>query len=116
MHDDVVDNAALRRGKPTVKAKWNTTASRSIREISLLTQAMRLMSSYNDHRINRALAFVSLEMCKGELSQMDAVFTLDDRITRYLSRIKRKTALLMSMSCELGPISAAPTKRRFLAI
>ncbi len=101
VHDDVVDAAPLRRGKPTVKKKWNNRISVYTGNF-LLARAMRLMGSYDDHRINQTLSHVSLEMCKGELSQIDSVFTLDDRMANYLSRIKRKTALLLSMSCEIG--------------
>lgn len=101
VHDDVVDEAALRRGKATVKKKWGNRVSVHTGNF-LLSKAMGLMGSYQDHRINQILSHVSLEMCKGELSQLESLFHLDDRIANYLSRIKRKTALLLSMSCEIG--------------
>lgn len=101
VHDDVVDNALLRRNHPTVKACWGNEISVFTGDF-LLAKAMKLISSFQDDYINKRLSEIALEMCKGELSQMAGAYGLNTDIDTYLLRIRQKTALLLSASCELG--------------
>ncbi|MEE0775538.1 MAG: polyprenyl synthetase family protein [Bacillota bacterium] len=108
VHDDVVDSAALRRGKPTVKAKWGNEVS-VFTGTYLLAKAMSLMAGYRDSYINHRLSDVAMEMCRGEIDQMNGAFRIDENIDTYMKRIKQKTAYLLSASCELGAhVSSAP--------
>lgn len=101
VHDDVVDNAALRRGKPTVKSIWGNNVSVYAGNY-LLAKALRLVSNYESDKINRTLADTALAMCRGEISQLRGKNILETDIDKYLLRIKGKTALLLAASCELG--------------
>ncbi|MEG1821404.1 MAG: polyprenyl synthetase family protein [Clostridiales bacterium] len=101
VHDDVVDSAALRRNKPTVKALWGNRVSVYTGNY-LLAKSMSLVSIYNDSKLNNTLADVALEMCSGEISQLSSKVQQTKSIDSYLKHIKQKTALLLSASCELG--------------
>lgn len=108
VHDDVIDCASLRRGVPTVRALWGNSVSLHTGDY-LFAQALILVARYNDPRILRIMADVSVKMCEGEIQQLISVFDLEQTVKDYLNRIRRKTALLISTSCTLGAIaSGAP--------
>jgi heptaprenyl diphosphate synthase len=110
VHDDVVDASVTRRGRPTVKAKWGNRVSMHAGDY-LFAQSLLLISQYEDKRIAKVLARVSVEMCQGEIQQISASFDADQKLRDYLYRIKRKTALLISASCQLGAVAVgAPEK------
>ncbi len=105
VHDDVVDKSLTRRGKPTVKAKWGDTISLHTGDY-LFAKSLILISDYKDKRIAGTLANVSVQMCQGEIQQLATAFDTKQKIRDYFYRIKRKTALLISASTELGAIAA----------
>lgn len=109
VHDDVVDSSLLRHGLSTVKAEWGNQVSVYTGNY-LLGNAMTLILSYRDPYINRRLISVATEMCRGELMQMSSLYLLDEHLTSYLARIQRKTAMLLSASCELGAYLAQADK------
>ena len=105
-HDDVIDQASLRRGLPTA---WVILGEKMAIQIGdlLLAKVMNLISEYEDARIAEVLADVSMKMCLGEFSQLssiDSVQAFD--LGQYYFRIGAKTALLISASCQTGAIAA----------
>ena len=105
-HDDVIDQASLRRGLPTA---WVILGEKMAIQIGdlFLAKVMNLISEYEDARIAEVLADVSMKMCLGEFSQLSSIdsvqaFDLD----QYYFRIGSKTALLISASCQTGAIAA----------
>ncbi|MCG0277857.1 MAG: polyprenyl synthetase family protein [Thermanaeromonas sp.] len=117
IHDDVIDASPLRRGKPTVWARWGEKVSLHAGDY-LFARALLLVATYDDPRIPSLLAQVSVKMVQGELDQLDSAFMLEITLREYLERIRRKTALLISASCELGAIAAggAPENVRALRL
>lgn len=110
VHDDVIDESMTRRGIPTVKAKWGDRVSLHTGDY-LFAKSLILISSYEDPRIAKVLADVSVQMCQGEIQQIATAFDVCQTSRDYFYRIKRKTALLISASCQLGAIaSGAPEK------
>lgn len=110
VHDDVVDASMTRRGHPTVKAKWGNRVSLHAGDY-LSAVALKLISQYQDKRVLKVLSRVTVEMCRGEIQQISASFDAEQNLRDYLYRIKRKTALLISASCELGAVvTEAPEK------
>lgn len=110
VHDDVVDASMVRRGRPTVKAKWGNRVSMHAGDF-LFAQSLLLISKYEDKRVAKVLSRVSVEMCQGEIQQISASFDAEQKLRDYLYRIKRKTALLISASCQLGAVVVgAPDK------
>lgn len=103
VHDDVIDNAATRRGKPTVKAKWDNRIAMYSGDY-ILARALQYITNIPDPRVHHILSQAMVEMCIGEIEQIKALYQWNQNLRTYLLRIKRKTALLMAISCQLGGI------------
>lgn len=110
VHDDVVDRSMTRRGTPTVKAKWQNQISVYTGDY-LFAKSLILISECNNAAVSKVLADVSVQMCQGEIHQLYTAFDPYQTVKDYFYRIKRKTALLISASCQCGAImSGAPDK------
>ena len=105
VHDDVIDASPIRRGRPTVWARWGQELSLHTGDY-LFARSLILVSIYEDARIPSILARVSVKMVQGEIQQLGSTFDVDLTLRDYLDRIYRKTALLIAASCELGAIAA----------
>ena len=105
VHDDVVDDADLRRGKATIKSKWDNRVAMYTGDY-LFAQALEIMSVIDNPVAHKILANTMVELCIGEIEQIKDKFNFEQNLRVYLRRIKRKTALLIASSCQLGAISA----------
>ncbi len=105
VHDDVIDDADLRRGKPTVKAKWDNRTAMYTGDF-IFALALELMAEINKPLAHKILANTMVEVTIGEIQQIKDKYRFDQNLRDYLRRIKRKTALLISASCQLGAIAA----------
>lgn len=103
VHDDVIDDAELRRGRPTVKAQWNNKIAMYTGDF-IFAKALDYVTELDNPRIHQVLAKTMVEICNGEVIQMEDKFRLDQTMKDYFRRIKRKTALLIESSCELGAL------------
>jgi heptaprenyl diphosphate synthase len=103
VHDDVIDASYTRRGIPTVKANWGNKVSIHTGDF-LFAKSLLLVSQYENPAVAKVLARVSVEMCQGEIQQIVTAFDSEQNLKDYFYRIKRKTALLISASCQLGAI------------
>lgn len=104
VHDDVIDDSYTRRGIPTVKANWGDQIS-IYAGTYLLAQSLKLIAKCDDPVISRILSDISVKMCEGEIQQIVSSFDPNQTVKDYFFRIKRKTALLISASCELGAVA-----------
>lgn len=104
VHDDVIDHADTRRGQPTVKAKWDNRVAMYTGDY-ILAKAVHIIGQIKDSRIHQIFAKAINEMCLGEIEQIRALYRWDQNLRTYLLRIKRKTALLMAVSCQLGGLA-----------
>jgi len=108
MHDDLMDQAPLRRGKPTVHKKWNDNISILAGDVMLVKVYELLARTENDKlaMVLKAFNQCATEVCEGQ--QKDMLFenmttvTIDD----YLGMIKQKTAALIGFSIGLGGLLA----------
>ncbi|KYH33139.1 polyprenyl synthetase family protein [Neomoorella mulderi] len=105
VHDDVIDASPIRRGRPTVWARWGQELSLHTGDY-LFARSLLLVATYDDPRIPSILASTSVKMVQGELYQLAGTFDLEVTLRDYLKRIYRKTALLIAASCQLGAIAA----------
>jgi heptaprenyl diphosphate synthase len=103
VHDDVIDNAATRRGQMTVKSKWDNKIAIYTGDY-VFAKALSIATELTNPRIHRILANAIREMCIGEIEQIQDLYRSDLTFRQYLLRIKRKTALLISISCQLGAL------------
>ncbi len=104
VHDDVIDHAPTRRGLPTVRAKWGDPLALYTGNY-IFAQALKIIARYGSDEIVHSLAVVSLEMCEGEIEQINTAGKIDLSIRTYLRRIRRKTALLISACCLIGAVA-----------
>jgi geranylgeranyl diphosphate synthase type II len=106
LHDDIMDNAPIRRGKPTVHEKWNSN-------IALLSGDVMLVKAYQQldfveekyfHTILRKFHQCAIEVCEGQ--QLDMNFEKVEKIseTQYINMIRLKTAVLLGFSLEFGAL------------
>lgn len=109
VHDDVIDDAELRRGKPTVKAKWDNRIAVYAGDY-LLARSLEVMSNIDNPVAHKLLSKTMVEVSLGEIEQIKDKYRFDQSLRTYLKRIKRKTALLIASSCQLGAVSSGATE------
>ncbi|AIQ30834.1 MULTISPECIES: polyprenyl synthetase family protein [Paenibacillus] len=105
VHDDVIDDAELRRGEPTVKAKWGDKIAMYTGDY-IYAKALVMTSELKNPRIHQILSKAMVEMSIGEMEQIRDFFNSGQSVRHYLRRIRRKTALLIAVSCQLGALAA----------
>lgn len=105
VHDDVVDDAELRRGKPTVKAKWDNKIAMYTGDF-ILAKSLEVITNIHHVEAHKILSHTIVEVCIGEIEQIKDKYNFEQNLRVYLRRIKRKTALLIAISCQLGAIAA----------
>ena len=103
VHDDVIDDSEIRRGQPTVKAQWNNSVAMYTGDF-ILARALERITEIESPRVHEILSKTLIEVCRGEIIQIQDKYRLDQNLRDYFRRIKRKTALLISSSCELGAL------------
>ncbi|WP_026700957.1 heptaprenyl diphosphate synthase component II [Salibacterium aidingense] len=105
VHDDVIDDADLRRGQKTIKAQWDNRVAMYTGDY-IFAKAIEKAAFFENESIHRVISGAMTEMCLGEIEQIRHQYNWDQHLKTYLRRIKRKTALLIAVSCQLGAISA----------
>ena len=105
VHDDVIDDADLRRGQPTVKSKWDNKIAMYTGDF-VFALAIELMTNIENPLAHKILANTIVEVSVGEIQQIKDKYRFNQNLRDYLRRIKRKTALLIAVSCQLGAIAA----------
>lgn len=109
LHDDIMDKAEIRRGKPTVHIKYNTNTAILTGDVMMI-QAYQYLLDYKDAKTTVDLLNVfnkmAFEVCEGQ--QMDMDFETQDDVTidQYLQMITLKTSVLMAASVQMGAILA----------
>ena len=105
VHDDIIDHAKLRRGKPTVNTLWGNTLTVLFGDL-LYIHAMASAIQGRDWRLMEILAEVTTRMIEGELIQNDVLFSLETSRKDYFDIQERKTALLFGGCTESAAVMA----------
>lgn len=105
VHDDVVDDADIRRGSATIKSKWDNRIAMYTGDY-IFAQALEIMSHIDNPLAHQILSKTMVELCVGEIEQIKDKFNFEQNFRTYFRRIKRKTAILIAVSCQLGAIVA----------
>lgn len=105
IHDDVIDDAETRRGRPTVKAKWDNRIAMYTGDY-ILARSLELITQLKHSEAHKILSDTMVELSLGEIEQIRDKYDFNQSFTTYFRRIKRKTALLIASSCQLGAIAA----------
>jgi geranylgeranyl diphosphate synthase type II len=111
MHDDIMDNAPVRRSKPTVHTKWNPNVA-ILSGDTMFVKSCQLMMNAPDHCLREVMDLfhtTAIEVCEGQ--QLDMDFEKQDLVTpsEYLQMISYKTAVLLAASLKTGALIASST-------
>ncbi len=106
VHDDVIDAAPLRRGRPTIAAAAGSRTAIATGDL-LFSRAFAELARNEDPAQLRALSDASSALAAGELLQREDAYAAEVALERYLRRCELKTAALFEAACRLGALVAA---------
>jgi octaprenyl-diphosphate synthase len=105
LHDDVVDESGLRRGRQTANALWGNAASVLVGDF-LYSRSFQMMVGLEQMAVMSVLADTTNAIAEGEVLQLLHIGDPDLSEARYFDVIRRKTAILFAAACRLGGIAA----------
>ncbi|MFC5489412.1 polyprenyl synthetase family protein [Dokdonella soli] len=105
LHDDVVDESDLRRGRKTANALWGNAASVLVGDF-LYSRSFQMMVELDSMRVMRILADTTNRIAEGEVLQLLNIGNPDTAEQAYLDVIERKTAVLFAAATRLGAVLA----------
>ncbi len=108
IHDDILDEAPLRRNNPTVHIKWNTNIAILSGDV-MLVKAFEVLKNYEAKEFSQLFSIfskTSIEVCEGQ--QLDMNFENENSVTvdDYIQMITKKTAVLLGCSLQMGAVNA----------
>jgi len=105
LHDDVVDESDMRRGKPAARMVWGNQASVLVGDF-LLGQAFKMMVETGSLEALAVLSDAAAVIAEGEVLQLSAAKNVETTEATYFDIIRAKTAVLFKAAAEVGPIVA----------
>ena len=108
VHDDIMDEAPLRRGNQTVHQKWDLSTAILSGDVMLIL-AYQLFENYNENifvSLAKLFSKTAVEVCEGQQMDIDFSKLNDINSTKYLNMIELKTAVLIGASMKMGAIVA----------
>lgn len=112
LHDDVMDKAEMRHGKPTVHVKWNANAA-ILSGDAMFAAACSLVAQASVNclpEVLRAFNAIALGVCEGQQYDMEFESRPDVTLAEYMEMIRLKTAVLIAGSLQIGGIAAGAGK------
>ncbi|HBL28951.1 MAG TPA: hypothetical protein DD490_19120 [Acidobacteria bacterium] len=100
IHDDIIDHAALRRGKATLNQLWGNNLTVLLGDW-IYTKAMQMALSHGQIEVVQRLCDATLKMTEGELLAFERLGAIDLTVDEYFEIIDRKTAYLFSAACSI---------------
>lgn len=116
MHDDIMDAAPLRRGKPTVHVKWNTNTA-ILSGDAMLIQAYQLLCKCPEEKLSSLMHLFNesaFGVCAGQQMDMDFEKRSDVSVEEYIEMIRLKTAVLLGCALDLGACIAGATESQMV--
>jgi octaprenyl-diphosphate synthase len=115
VHDDIIDEAEIRRSRPTLGAKWGNEIAVLLGDC-LFAHALKMAASFPTPEICRAVASATNTVCSGEILQTQRRRELQISREDYFKVLSMKTAELFALSCDLGALlgHATPATRTAL--
>ncbi|MEM1259750.1 MAG: polyprenyl synthetase family protein [Bacteroidota bacterium] len=113
VHDDIMDDAPLRRGKPTVHEKWNVNTGILSGDVMLINSYEYLEGYTPDVLKELFLVFntTSVQVCEGQQYDVDFETRTDVTIKEYLKMIEYKTSVLIGAALKMGAVVAAASEK-----
>ena len=104
LHDDVMDKAQVRRGRPTVQVKWNENTA-ILSGDQMMIEAYKLLSQVPEKKLAKTLRLfnqMATEICEGQQYDMDFESREDVTIPEYMEMIRLKTSVLLATALQIG--------------
>ena len=111
LHDDVVDDSYLRRGRETANVSWGNKPSILVGDF-LFARAFELMVKTGNIRYLDILATASAKISEGEVTQLRCIKSLNISVDEYLKIIEYKTSTLFAAACQTGALSAGASEEK----
>ncbi|WP_299814551.1 polyprenyl synthetase family protein [uncultured Jannaschia sp.] len=115
LHDDVVDESAQRRGRPTANLLWDNQSSVLVGDY-LFARSFQLMVETGSLRVLDILSGAAATIAEGEVLQLSAARNLETTEATYLTVVRGKTAALFEAACEVGGVLAGATETEVRAL
>jgi geranylgeranyl diphosphate synthase type II len=106
VHDDIMDKAPLRRGKPTIHTKYNESTALLAGDV-MMVKAYEYLNKISSHYLNKVLAIfnrTAVEVCEGQQLDMDYESKEDVNMNDYLRMIELKTSVALAASLKIGAL------------
>nr|WP_284708578.1 polyprenyl synthetase family protein [Sporomusa sphaeroides] len=114
VHDDIIDNAATRRGRPTANARWGNHSSVLTGDY-LFAKAFSAIILARKNML-KILTDVICNICEGEIIQLKEAFNANQTEADYRLRVAQKTADFIAASCELGAIAGGLDEKSVIRV
>ncbi len=105
LHDDLVDDAEVRRGKPVAHAKWGNETAVLVGDF-LLARGLSIAAKTGSLKVIEIISDITENMSQGEIHQLQNKGNIDLSEAEYLEIIRRKTAVLIQGACRVGAVVA----------
>lgn len=115
LHDDVIDGADTRRGKPAANALWGNQVVILVGDF-LYSNALKLAVLQKNQRIMEALSEATTKMTEGEILQLSKIGDPDITTNEYYEIISAKTGVLISAACRIGAILGGVSAKKEAAL
>ncbi len=115
LHDDVIDDANLRRNVPTVNKKWDNKTAILVGDY-LFAKAMKIATDNKEYNLFDLITPAIMSLSVGELQQLSFSSKIEINREKYFEIIKNKTASLISVCCEVGYNTTASEDKEGLKI
>jgi geranylgeranyl diphosphate synthase type II len=113
LHDDVMDKADLRRGRPTVHKKWNENTAILSGDVMQIA-AYQLITNVPEHQLKSILNLFSQmasEVCEGQQYDMDFESEMNVSTDQYIEMIRLKTAVLIGSAAKIGALIGGASEK-----
>ncbi|MCD0465253.1 polyprenyl synthetase family protein [Flavobacterium sp. ENC] len=113
IHDDIIDDDPIRRGKPTVHQKWNTNAA-ILSGDAMIILTYQYLEQYQPSiaiALIKVINKMALEICEGQTLDVDFESRHDVTVAEYLKMIQYKTAVLIASSLKMGAVIAKASEK-----
>ena len=115
LHDDLVDGAGLRRGRPAAHSVWGNEIAVLVGDF-LLARSLTIASDTGMTDVIKVIAGITENMSQGEIHQLTQKKNLDLSEAEYMEIIRRKTAVLMEGACRVGALISEADKKKIAAL
>ena len=115
LHDDLVDEATLRRGKPVANSIWGNAAAVLVGDF-LLARSLAIAAETKQPDVIKVVSGITENMSQGEIHQLMRKGSLDLTEAEYMEIIKRKTAVLFQGTCRAGALIANVSLKKETAL